>query len=239
VGGGRCPVVNYSGGTEVSGGIVASTVITRRSRRASPARSRAWTRRGRRGRLTGARPGRRAGGPPAVARHGARLLAGARAVPRGVLVAAARHVGPRRLGLIDADGFWYIHGRSDDTIKIAGKRLGPAEVESAAVTHPARRGGRRHRCPRRDQRPGAGRFLHAEAGPPRERLLRRAVADAVVAGLGKSLKPERVLFVGEVPKTRSGKVMRRLIRAVHLGKEPGDLSALENAAALDAIRAAR
>ena len=61
----------------------------------------------------------------------------------------------------------------------------------------------------------------------------------MVAGLGKSLTPERVLFVGELPKTRSGKVMRRLIRAVHLGKEPGDLSGLENAAALDAIRGAR
>ena len=140
---------------------------------------------------------------------------------------------------VDADGFWYIHGRSDDTIKIAGKRLGPAEVESAAVTHPAVAEAAAIGIPHEIKGQALVVFCTLKPGHRESDALRRAVADAVVAGLGKSLKPERVLFVGEVPKTRSGKVMRRLIRAVHLGKEPGDLSALENAAALDAIRAAR
>ncbi len=240
VGGGRCPVVNYSGGTEVSGGIVASTVIT-------PQKPTSFA---------GPVPGMDAdvvdeGGSPVRGQVGELVVRQPwPGMARGFWRERERYLEAywSRLpgtwvhgdwALIDADGFWYIHGRSDDTIKIAGKRLGPAEVESAAVTHPAVAEAAAIGVPHEIKGQALVVFCTLKPGHRESDSLRRAVADAVVAGLGKSLKPERVLFVGEVPKTRSGKVMRRLIRAVHLGKEPGDLSALENAAALDAIRAAR
>jgi acetyl-CoA synthetase len=70
-------------------------------------------------------------------------------------------------------------------------------------------------------------------------VLRAEVADAVVRSLGKALAPDRILFVAELPKTRSGKVMRRVIRATHLGTDPGDLSSLDNASGLEEIRRAR
>jgi acetyl-CoA synthetase len=69
--------------------------------------------------------------------------------------------------------------------------------------------------------------------------LRQAVSEAVVAELGKPLKPEAVVVVPELPKTRNGKIMRRVARAAWLGEDPGDLSALENPRAVEAIRAAR
>ena len=240
VGGGRCPVVNYSGGTEVSGGIVASTVIT-------PQKPTSFA---------GPVPGMDAdvvdeGGSPVRGTVGDLVVRQPwPGMARGFWRERERYLEAywSRLpgtwvhgdwALVDADGFWYIHGRSDDTIKIAGKRLGPAEVESAAVTHPAVAEAAAIGVPHEIKGQALVVFCTLKPGHRESDALRGAVADAVVAGLGKSLKPERVLFVGEVPKTRSGKVMRRLIRAVHLGKEPGDLSALENAAALDAIRAAR
>ena len=240
VGGGRCPVVNYSGGTEVSGGIVASTVIT-------PQKPTSFA---------GPVPGMDAdvvdeGGSPVRGTVGDLVVRQPwPGMARGFWRERERYLEAywSRLpgtwvhgdwALVDADGFWYIHGRSDDTIKIAGKRLGPAEVESAAVTHPAVAEAAAIGVPHEIKGQALVVFCTLKPGHRESDALRGAVADAVVAGLGKSLKPERVLFVGEVPKTRSGKVMRRLIRAVHLGKEPGDLSALENTAALDAIRAAR
>jgi len=240
VGGGRCPVVNYSGGTEVSGGIVASTVITPQK----PAS------------FAGPVPGMDAdvvdeGGAPVRGSVGELVVRQPwPGMARGFWRERERYLEAywSRLpgtwvhgdwALVDADGFWYIHGRSDDTIKIAGKRLGPAEVESAAVTHPAVAEAAAIGVPHEIKGQALVVFCTLKAAHRESDALRRAVADAVVAGLGKSLTPERVLFVGELPKTRSGKVMRRLIRAVHLGKEPGDLSGLENAAALDAIRGAR
>ena len=240
VGGGRCPIVNYSGGTEVSGGIVASTVIT-------PQKPTSFA---------GPVPGMDA---DVVDEHGApvRGTVGELVIrqpwpgmARGFWRERERYLEAywSRLpgtwvhgdwALVDADGFWYIHGRSDDTIKIAGKRLGPAEVESAAVTHPAIAEAAAIGVPHEIKGEALVVFCTVKPGHEEADALRAAVADAVVRVLGKSLRPARVLFVRELPKTRSGKVMRRLIRAVHLGREPGDLSSLENVSALDEIRAAR
>ena len=121
----------------------------RRDRRRQPPRRRSSRRRSRRpcvgaaadvvdadGQLR-ARRGRRAGAPAAAAGHDPRVLARPRALPGDVLVALPGTLGPRRLGVVDEDGYWFIQGRSDDTLKVAGKRVGPAEVESAAVAHPA------------------------------------------------------------------------------------------------------
>jgi acetyl-CoA synthetase len=69
--------------------------------------------------------------------------------------------------------------------------------------------------------------------------LSEELRDRVAGALGKPLKPRAVKFVAELPKTRNAKILRRVVKAVYLGQDPGDLSSLENPAALDAIGAAR
>jgi acetyl-CoA synthetase len=82
-------------------------------------------------------------------------------------------------------------------------------------------------------------FVRLRPGEHDDPDLRRAISDKVVEQLGKALRPEAVHVVAELPRTRSGKVMRRVARAAYLGADPGDLSALENPLALEAIRASR
>ena len=133
---------------------------------------------------------------------------------------------------VDADGYWFLHGRSDDTLNIAGKRIGPAELESAAigttivaeaaaigVPHPVK---------------GEVAWIFCVALPGVERDEGR-VADAVAAALGKAFAPERVVWVDALPKTRSAKIVRRAVRARVLGEDPGDLSSLENPESLEGI----
>jgi acetyl-CoA synthetase len=142
--------------------------------------------------------------------------------------------------VVDSDGFWYILGRSDDTIKVAGKRLGPAEVESAAVQHPAVSEAAAIGVPHAVKGETVVVFVVLRPGVESSEALRTEIQAEVVKALGPALKPERVLFVTQLPKTRNGKVLRRLIRARHLGKaDLGDLSSLESPDALDAIAAAR
>ncbi|HEX5414374.1 MAG TPA: AMP-binding protein, partial [Chloroflexota bacterium] len=141
--------------------------------------------------------------------------------------------------LVDEDDAWYILGRSDDTIKIAGKRVGPAEVESAAVAHPAVAEAAAIGVPH----PVKGEVLVVLAilnpGQTPTDALRGAVLETVTRHLGKAMKPEDVRFVADLPRTRNAKILRRLVKAVYLGKEDlGDISSLENPAALDAIRQA-
>src|SRR5213078_1938216 len=136
---------------------------------------------------------------------------------------------------VDEDGFWFLHGRSDDTLNIAGKRIGPAELESAAVGHPAVREAAAVGVPHPVKGETAWIFCcllpDAEASEDE-------VAEAVAAGLGRAFKPERVVFVAALPKTRSAKIVRRAVRAAALGADPGDLSSVENPEAIDAIVAA-
>jgi acetyl-CoA synthetase len=133
---------------------------------------------------------------------------------------------------------WFVHGRLDDVIKVAGKRLGPAEVEDAVVGDPdvAETAAVGIPHPVKGQAlwcfvvPEAGRTL----GPPELERIRGRVADA----LGPAFRPGRVIAVPELPRTRNGKVMRRLVRSLVTGETPGDLSTLVNPACLDAIRTA-
>src|SRR5438128_2366698 len=137
---------------------------------------------------------------------------------------------------IDDEGYWYIEGRSDDTLKIAGKRVGPAEVESAAVAHPAVSEAAAIGVPHEIKGEAIVVFvvprpLHA---PTPE--LARSVQDKVAEILGKPLRPEAVRFVTQLPKTRNAKILRRVIRGAYLGKQDlGDLSSLENPAAIEEI----
>jgi acetyl-CoA synthetase len=136
---------------------------------------------------------------------------------------------------IDADGFWYIQGRSDDTLKIAGKRLGPAEVESVLVGHPAVAEAGVIGVPHEVKGEAIVCFVVLRPNRTASEGLRKELAERVASQMGKALKPDKILFTRDLPKTRSAKIMRRVIRATHLGRDPGDLSSLENPAAVKAV----
>jgi acetyl-CoA synthetase len=136
---------------------------------------------------------------------------------------------------IDDDGLWYILGRSDDTIKIAGKRLGPAEVESVLVEHPAVLEAAAIGIPDEMKGQALVCFCVLRGGYDASPELERELMALVATRLGKPLKPAAVRIVRDLPKTRNAKVMRRVIRAAYLGEAPGDLSSLENPQAVDDI----
>jgi acetyl-CoA synthetase len=140
---------------------------------------------------------------------------------------------------VDADGDWFLHGRSDDTIKVAGKRLGPAEVESALVGHPAVQEAAAVGIP--DEVKGESLWVYVvlRLGTEESDGLRDELAGVVAETIGKSFKPSAVLFTDALPKTRNAKVLRRAVRAVATGRDPGDLSSLEDPATIEAVRAAR
>jgi acetyl-CoA synthetase len=138
---------------------------------------------------------------------------------------------------VDADGFWFLHGRSDDTMNVAGKRVGPAEVESALAHHPAVAESAAVGLPDEVKGEAIWCFVVVKPGHEPGKALAAELAGAVAEHLGKAFKPGRVLFVDELPKTRSAKIVRRALRAVAMGEDPGDLSSLENPGALEAIKA--
>lgn len=136
---------------------------------------------------------------------------------------------------IDERGQWYLHGRSDDTIKLAGKRLGPAEVETVLVEHPAVVEAAAVGLPDELKGEKLACYVVLAAGVAPSEELRAEITAHVAERLGKSFAPSSVRFTPVLPKTRSNKVMRRAIRAVAVGEPPGDLSGLEDPGALEAI----
>lgn len=137
---------------------------------------------------------------------------------------------------VDEDGFWFLYGRADDVIKVAGKRMGPAEVETivnsiAAVQESACVG-----VPDELKGEVIWVFVTLKPGYQQSEELEREIVEKIVKEFGKPFKPERVVFVPDLPRTRSGKIMRRLIRAVVTNQELGDTSALENPDSLEKIK---
>ena len=135
----------------------------------------------------------------------------------------------------DEDGYWFLHGRSDDTLNIAGKRIGPAELESAAIAHPAVAEAAAVGVPHEVKGEVAWIFCVTLPGHEPTDELAAEVAARAAAELGKAFRPDRVVFVPALPKTRSAKIVRRAVRAKALGKDPGDLSSVENPEALEDI----
>ena len=138
----------------------------------------------------------------------------------------------------DADGesYWYIRGRSDDTINVAGKRVGPAEFESAVVSHAKIKEAAAIAIP--DDVKGDVVVVLAVARDAADEgdALRAELFAIVDRVMGKSLRPKAIAFVDDLPKTRNLKVMRRVARGRYLGlADLGDLTALDNPASLDAI----
>jgi acetyl-CoA synthetase len=240
VSGGRIPIINYSGGTEISGGIVIGSFY-------GPAKACAFC-----GPVVGmdadvvdefGNPVRGAVGELVIRQPWIGMT-------RGFWHDRGRYLETywqRIPGLwvhgdfaaIDEDGLWYILGRSDDTIKIAGKRLGPSEVEAILNAHPAviesAAIGVPH--PIKDQEVVA--FCVLKPGYVADETLRQELLDLVAKELGKPLRPRDIRFVKALPKTRSAKVMHRVIRATYLEQPLGDLTSLEDPQTLEAIRNAQ
>jgi len=240
VGQGRLPIINYTGGTEISGGILGCFPI-------APIKPCAFY-----GPIPGmaaecfgedGRPVRGQVGELVITRPWPGMTNGFWKDPaRYEETYWSRWPGVWVHGdwaFIDDDGFWFIQGRSDDTLKIAGKRLGPAEVESVLVGHEAVAEAGVIGVPHAVKGEAVVCFVVLKPGVDGDETLRTALAERVAHSMGKALKPEKVLFTRDLPKTRSAKIMRRVIRATYLGKEAGDLSSLENPAAVKAVAEAR
>ncbi len=236
------PILNYSGGTEISGGIVCGNHVQPLKPTGFP------------GPVVGmdadvvdeaGRPVRGAVGELAIRQPwigmtrgfwgddgDARYLASYWQATPGLWVHGD-------FAAIDADGQWFLLGRSDDTIKVAGKRLGPAEVESALNAAPEVLESAAVGVPDDVKGQAVVAFVVLARGVAEAEGLRRALVDRVTDALGKALRPRAVLFVSALPKTRNAKVMRRVIRSAHLGGDLGNVTALEDESAVDAIRQAR
>ncbi len=139
---------------------------------------------------------------------------------------------------VDADGYWYLHGRSDDTLNIAGKRIGPAEFESAAVGHPSVAEACAIGVPHELKGEVAWIYCVLRPGAEPGEELRRDITTHVAHELGRAFAPAQVRFVSALPKTRSAKIVRRAVKAAALGEDPGDLSSLEDPAVLNEVSAA-
>ncbi|MGH7683232.1 MAG: AMP-binding enzyme, partial [Vulcanimicrobiaceae bacterium] len=247
VGGYRLPIINYSGGTEIAGGIVGcfpTMPLVPNS-------------------FHGPIPGMvadvyDAGGKPVRGEVGELVVkepwpgmtqsfwggssSGARDDERYLSTYWQRFPDTWVHGdwcVIEPDGYWYIRGRSDDTINVAGKRVGPAEFESALVSDARVKEAAAIAVPDEIKGDVVVCLVVAKRREDESDETRKELMVVIEHVMGKSLRPKAIHFVDDLPKTRNLKVMRRVARARYLGLEPGDLSALENTAALDAIDARR
>jgi len=136
-------------------------------------------------------------------------------------------------------GQWRIYGRSDDTIKVAGKRFGPAEIEEVVLTCAGVRDAAAIGVP--DPIKGSALVVMVvPAGPETDAAeVRATIEKALDTALGRVMKPSAIHLVAALPYTRTAKLMRRAIRAAYLGTDPGDLSGMDNPEALEAVAAAR
>jgi acetyl-CoA synthetase len=137
---------------------------------------------------------------------------------------------------IDEDGFWSLHGRSDDTIKIAGRRTGPAEIEAALIEHPAVSEAATIGVPDEIKGEDIVSFVVLKPGFNASEELREELKVQVVKVMGKTLKPRDIKFVADLPKTRSAKIIRRIIKATFLGEDVSDISSVENPNAVEEIK---
>jgi acetyl-CoA synthetase len=241
IGGGSLPIINYSGGTEISGGILGCFPI----RPLVPCA------------FHGPIPGMDADvvddeGRPVRGKVGELVVR----QPWPGMTLGFWHDDERYLltywrrfpdvwvhgdwASVSDDGYWFIHGRSDDTINIAGKRVGPAEYESALVGHGSVREAAAIAVPDEVKGDTVVCLAVLRPGWQGSEELRAALMQAVIAAMGKALAPKVIKFVDDLPRTRNAKLMRRVARARYLKlADMGDLTALENPASLEAIDQAR
>lgn len=246
-GGRQLPILNYSGGTEISGAILSGNLLLplKPAAFSGPAVGMAVDVLDAAGHSVCGRPGEV--GELAIRQPWIGMTRGFwrdddRAGPSRYMHAYwSRFPGIWVHGdwaMVDADGQWYILGRSDDTIKVAGKRVGPAEVEAVLCSHPAVTLAAVIGAP--DAIKGEELVCFCTLAPGRQpsEQLRGELMALVIEELGKPLKPRDILFTTALPRTRNAKIMHRVIRAAYLGKDLGDMTSLEDPAAVDAIRLA-
>jgi acetyl-CoA synthetase len=140
---------------------------------------------------------------------------------------------------MDEDGFWFLHGRADDAINVAGRKVGPAEVEGALIDHGAVNQAAAVGVPDDTTGEAVVAYVILDDGEAASDDLREELRGHVGAELGKPFRPREVLFVEAFPKTQSGKIIRRAIEGAYTGEDIGDLSSIENPDALEALRDAR
>jgi acetyl-CoA synthetase len=135
----------------------------------------------------------------------------------------------------DDDGFWFLHGRADDALNVAGRTVGPAEIEGILVEHDAVNRAAVVGVP--DETTGTAVVAVVVLGADRRPsdALRTELRELVGETQGKPFRPREVLFVEEFPRTQSGKVVRRAVEAAYTGERAGDTSSIENPAAIEAI----
>ena len=140
--------------------------------------------------------------------------------------------------LSDNDGYLWFLGRSDDVLKVAGHRLGTAELESAFVSHKAI--AEAAVTSRDDKKKGESiiAFLVPRTGFSQSDQLRKELIDHIRAALGPIASPDEIYFVNKLPKTRSGKIMRRLLKSIASGAAIGDVTTLEDSSSVEEIRQA-
>jgi acetyl-CoA synthetase len=136
---------------------------------------------------------------------------------------------------VDEDGFWFLRGRADDTIKVAGRRTGPAEIEAVLLEHPAVSEAAVIGVPHEVKGEEVVGFVVLKPAFEPGEGLRQALKDQVVKGMGKTLTPKDIRFVKMLPKTRSAKIVRGAIKKKFLGLPLGDVSSVENLEALEEI----
>ncbi|MBS0632765.1 MAG: AMP-binding protein [Verrucomicrobia bacterium] len=237
VGGGRCPIINISGGTEIVGCHLSATPLT-------PLRPCSL-------------------GRPGLGMDVAVFTDEGTVAPRGTvghlvcrqpapsMTKSFLHDDARYLETYfsqfpgvwyhgdwarqDEDGSWFVLGRSDDTIKVAGKRVGPAEVEGVLTSHPAVSEAATIGAP--DELKGQVLVCFVVLKPGATPVTEKELIAHVAAQMGKPLAPKAVYTVAALPKTRSGKILRGMILRVYTGQPAGDLTSVDNPATLDAIRA--
>jgi acetyl-CoA synthetase len=130
---------------------------------------------------------------------------------------------------VDEDGHWFLHGRADESMNVAGRKVGPAEVEEAMMQHPGVAEAAVIGVPDPIKGETIVGFAVAKPGAAPDPS---AIAATIVRELGPTFRPHEVVIVAELPKTQSGKIVRRLLRRKYLGEEPGDLSTVANPWAL-------
>ncbi len=133
---------------------------------------------------------------------------------------------------VDDDGYWFLHGRSDESMNVAGRKVGPAEVEQALMQNPSVSEAAVIGAPDDVKGEAIVAFVVMRPGAPFDA---KAIAASVAADLGPMLKPREIHQLAALPKTQSGKIVRRLIRQKYLGEPLGDTSTVENATALEGI----
>ena len=139
----------------------------------------------------------------------------------------------------DTEGFWFLHGRADDALNVAGRKVGPAEIEGVLIEHAAVNQAAAVGVDDETMGTAVVAYVVLEGGHEPSDDLREDLRELVGEEHGKPFRPRAVKFVTEFPKTQSGKIIRRAIAAVHQDEDPGDLSSMENPSALDEIRSAR